>query len=165
MFFNPVPLNKFTWLQCFSQAGFPDNAVAQLSCFQPIHPNLVMCFCVFLDSERSHLSSFTMKLKGKFHSPKIKRTPSKKGKQADLTVKTPEKSANKVSKWRASSPRLAGFLLSVTQVLRSTASLSVCDFVLCRSLQICQGTSRCLMVSFKLCCVVYSKRCIFFLSC
>ena len=124
-----------------------------------------MCFCVFLDSERSHLSSFTMKLKGKFHSPKIKRTPSKKGKQADLTVKTPEKSANKVSKWRASSPRLAGFLLSVTQVLRSTASLSVCDFVLCRSLQICQGTSRCLMVSFKLCYVVYSKRCIFFLSC
>ncbi|NXT80971.1 RPGF1 factor, partial [Zapornia atra] len=50
------------------------------------------------DSERSHLSSFTMKLKGKFHSPKIKRTPSKKGKQVDLTVKTPEKSANKVSK-------------------------------------------------------------------
>uniref|UniRef100_A0A674HHD9 Rap guanine nucleotide exchange factor 1 n=1 Tax=Taeniopygia guttata TaxID=59729 RepID=A0A674HHD9_TAEGU len=47
-------------------------------------------------SERSHLSSFTMKLKGKFHSPKIKRTPSKKGKQADLTVKTPEKSVNKV---------------------------------------------------------------------
>ncbi|NXI96567.1 RPGF1 factor, partial [Psophia crepitans] len=44
------------------------------------------------DSERSHLSSFTMKLKGKFHSPKIKRTPSKKGKQADLTVKTPENS-------------------------------------------------------------------------
>ncbi|NWX96882.1 RPGF1 factor, partial [Nothoprocta ornata] len=55
-------------------------------------------FRVFLDSERSHLSSFTMKLKGKFHSPKIKRTPSKKGKQVDLTVKTPEKSANKVSK-------------------------------------------------------------------
>uniref|UniRef100_A0A8V1ADA7 CRK SH3-binding GNRP n=1 Tax=Gallus gallus TaxID=9031 RepID=A0A8V1ADA7_CHICK len=65
----------------------------------PIHPNLVMCFCVFLDSERSHLSSFTMKLKGKFHSPKIKRTPSKKGKQADLTVKTPEKSANKNLSW------------------------------------------------------------------
>uniref|UniRef100_A0A8C3V1Y7 CRK SH3-binding GNRP n=1 Tax=Catharus ustulatus TaxID=91951 RepID=A0A8C3V1Y7_CATUS len=57
-----------------------------------------MLFCVFLDSERSHLSSFTMKLKGKFHSPKIKRTPSKKGKQAELTVKTPEKSVNKVSK-------------------------------------------------------------------
>ncbi|KAK4811653.1 hypothetical protein QYF61_022746 [Mycteria americana] len=56
-------------------------------------------FCVFLDSERSHLSSFTMKLKGKFHSPKIKRTPSKKGKQADLTVKTPEKSANKNVSW------------------------------------------------------------------
>uniref|UniRef100_A0A8C5UE84 CRK SH3-binding GNRP n=1 Tax=Malurus cyaneus samueli TaxID=2593467 RepID=A0A8C5UE84_9PASS len=54
------------------------------------------CFSVFLDSERSHLSSFTMKLKGKFHSPKIKRTPSKKGKQVDLTVKTPEKTVNKV---------------------------------------------------------------------
>ncbi|OXB73503.1 UNVERIFIED_CONTAM: hypothetical protein H355_012470 [Colinus virginianus] len=58
-----------------------------------------MRFCVFLDSERSHLSSFTMKLKGKFHSPKIKRTPSKKGKQADLTVKTPEKTANKNVSW------------------------------------------------------------------
>ncbi|XP_026716368.1 rap guanine nucleotide exchange factor 1 isoform X7 [Athene cunicularia] len=56
-----------------------------------------LCFCG--DSERSHLSSFTMKLKGKFHSPKIKRTPSKKGKQADLTVKTPEKSANKNVSW------------------------------------------------------------------
>ncbi|KAM6399949.1 rap guanine nucleotide exchange factor 1 isoform 5-T5 [Rhynochetos jubatus] len=51
------------------------------------------------DSERSHLSSFTMKLKGKFHSPKIKRTPSKKGKQVDLTVKTPEKAANKNVSW------------------------------------------------------------------
>ncbi|XP_030362823.1 rap guanine nucleotide exchange factor 1 isoform X3 [Strigops habroptila] len=51
------------------------------------------------DSERSHLSSFTMKLKGKFHSPKIKRTPSKKGKQVDLTVKTPEKSVNKNVSW------------------------------------------------------------------
>uniref|UniRef100_A0A8C3UW53 CRK SH3-binding GNRP n=1 Tax=Catharus ustulatus TaxID=91951 RepID=A0A8C3UW53_CATUS len=50
-------------------------------------------------SERSHLSSFTMKLKGKFHSPKIKRTPSKKGKQAELTVKTPEKSVNKNVSW------------------------------------------------------------------
>uniref|UniRef100_A0A8C0U0V4 CRK SH3-binding GNRP n=2 Tax=Cyanistes caeruleus TaxID=156563 RepID=A0A8C0U0V4_CYACU len=52
-----------------------------------------------MNSERSHLSSFTMKLKGKFHSPKIKRTPSKKGKQADLTVKTPEKSVNKNVSW------------------------------------------------------------------
>ncbi|NXT27216.1 RPGF1 factor, partial [Syrrhaptes paradoxus] len=60
---------------------------------------------VFLDSERSHLSSFTMKLKGKFHSPKIKRTPSKKGKQADLTVKTPEKSANKMSSGPLCQPR------------------------------------------------------------
>ncbi|XP_075026688.1 rap guanine nucleotide exchange factor 1 [Calonectris borealis] len=55
--------------------------------------------CLLRDSERSHLSSFTMKLKGKFHSPKIKRTPSKKGKQVDLTVKTPEKSANKNVSW------------------------------------------------------------------
>ncbi|KAM6243569.1 rap guanine nucleotide exchange factor 1 isoform 2-T2 [Porphyrio hochstetteri] len=55
--------------------------------------------CSARDSERSHLSSFTMKLKGKFHSPKIKRTPSKKGKQVDLTVKTPEKSANKNVSW------------------------------------------------------------------
>ncbi|XP_044161336.1 rap guanine nucleotide exchange factor 1 isoform X4 [Bufo gargarizans] len=48
------------------------------------------------DSQRSHLSSFTMKLKDKFHSPKIiKRTPSKKGKPADLTVKTEEKPVNK----------------------------------------------------------------------
>uniref|UniRef100_A0A8C5IAK8 CRK SH3-binding GNRP n=1 Tax=Junco hyemalis TaxID=40217 RepID=A0A8C5IAK8_JUNHY len=40
-----------------------------------------------------------MKLKGKFHSPKIKRTPSKKGKQVELTVKTPEKSVNKNVSW------------------------------------------------------------------
>uniref|UniRef100_A0A8C7LUD5 CRK SH3-binding GNRP n=1 Tax=Oncorhynchus mykiss TaxID=8022 RepID=A0A8C7LUD5_ONCMY len=33
---------------------------------------------------RSHLSSFTMKLMDKFHSPKIKRTPSKKGKQLQV---------------------------------------------------------------------------------
>nr|XP_042710218.1 rap guanine nucleotide exchange factor 1 isoform X3 [Chrysemys picta bellii] len=50
-------------------------------------------------SQRSHLSSFTMKLMDKFHSPKIKRTPSKKGKQADLTVKTPEKPVNKNLTW------------------------------------------------------------------
>uniref|UniRef100_A0A8C7HZ60 CRK SH3-binding GNRP n=1 Tax=Oncorhynchus kisutch TaxID=8019 RepID=A0A8C7HZ60_ONCKI len=36
------------------------------------------------DSQRSHLSSFTMKLMDKFHSPKIKRTPSKKGKQLQV---------------------------------------------------------------------------------
>ncbi|NWR74740.1 RPGF1 factor, partial [Centropus unirufus] len=71
-------------------------------------------FCVFLDSERSHLSSFTMKLKGKFHSPKIKRTPSKKGKQVDLTVKTPEKSVNKVSRQRMCSVLLADSLLNVS---------------------------------------------------
>ncbi|XP_038230577.1 rap guanine nucleotide exchange factor 1 isoform X4 [Dermochelys coriacea] len=51
------------------------------------------------DSQRSHLSSFTMKLMDKFHSPKIKRTPSKKGKQADLTVKMLEKPVNKNLTW------------------------------------------------------------------
>ncbi|NXY85942.1 RPGF1 factor, partial [Alcedo cyanopectus] len=75
---------------------------------------------VFLDSERSHLSSFTMKLKGKFHSPKIKRTPSKKGKQVELTVKTPEKSVNKVRRWRTCSVSLA-----VTLPLRVLTSLSL----------------------------------------
>uniref|UniRef100_A0A6Q2YGN1 CRK SH3-binding GNRP n=1 Tax=Esox lucius TaxID=8010 RepID=A0A6Q2YGN1_ESOLU len=39
------------------------------------------------DSQRSHLSSFTMKLMDKFHSPKIKRTPSKKGKQQQVEPK------------------------------------------------------------------------------
>ncbi|NWJ07776.1 RPGF1 factor, partial [Crypturellus undulatus] len=80
--------------------------------------------CVFLDSERSHLSSFTMKLKGKFHSPKIKRTPSKKGKPVDLTVKTPEKSANKVSK------DFCCFLACWALCLsKSAALLSVCGFL------------------------------------
>ncbi|KAA0719717.1 Rap guanine nucleotide exchange factor 1 CRK SH3-binding GNRP [Triplophysa tibetana] len=48
------------------------------------------------ESQKSHLSSFTMKLM-KFHSPKINRTPSKKGKQLQPvpTVKTPEKPVNK----------------------------------------------------------------------
>ncbi|KAL1253428.1 hypothetical protein QQF64_018121, partial [Cirrhinus molitorella] len=47
-------------------------------------------------SQKSHLSSFTMKLM-KFHSPKIKRTPSKKSKQLqpEPTVTTPEKPVNK----------------------------------------------------------------------
>nr|XP_045373291.1 rap guanine nucleotide exchange factor 1 isoform X14 [Camelus bactrianus] len=48
-----------------------------------------------LNSQRSHLSSFTMKLMDKFHSPKIKRTPSKKGKPAEVSVKIPEKPVNK----------------------------------------------------------------------
>uniref|UniRef100_A0A8C9DNS9 CRK SH3-binding GNRP n=1 Tax=Prolemur simus TaxID=1328070 RepID=A0A8C9DNS9_PROSS len=47
------------------------------------------------DSQRSHLSSFTMKLMDKFHSPKIKRTPSKRGKPAEVSVKIPEKPVNK----------------------------------------------------------------------
>ncbi|XP_069742677.1 rap guanine nucleotide exchange factor 1-like isoform X1 [Narcine bancroftii] len=48
------------------------------------------------DTQRSHLSSFTMKLMDKFHSPKIKRTPSKKGKPVETTVKTStEKPPNK----------------------------------------------------------------------
>ncbi|XP_066466652.1 rap guanine nucleotide exchange factor 1 [Tiliqua scincoides] len=51
------------------------------------------------DSQRSHLSSFTMKLMDKFHSPKIKRTPSKKGKQPDVMVSTPEKVVNKNVSW------------------------------------------------------------------
>lgn len=53
---------------------------------------------LLLDSQRSHLSSFTMKLKDKFHSPKIKRTPSKKCKQLqpEPTAKSTEKPANKV---------------------------------------------------------------------
>uniref|UniRef100_A0A8C0GJG6 CRK SH3-binding GNRP n=1 Tax=Chelonoidis abingdonii TaxID=106734 RepID=A0A8C0GJG6_CHEAB len=55
--------------------------------------------CIRSNSQRSHLSSFTMKLMDKFHSPKIKRTPSKKGKQADLTVKIPEKPVNKNLTW------------------------------------------------------------------
>uniref|UniRef100_A0A672RWF2 CRK SH3-binding GNRP n=1 Tax=Sinocyclocheilus grahami TaxID=75366 RepID=A0A672RWF2_SINGR len=47
------------------------------------------------ESQKSHLSSFTMKLM-KFHSP-IKRTPSKKSKQLqpEPTVTTPEKPVNK----------------------------------------------------------------------
>ncbi len=58
-------------------------------------------FSVFplpIDSQRSHLSSFTMKLMDKFHSPKIKRTPSKKGKQLqpEPAAKSTEKPANKV---------------------------------------------------------------------
>uniref|UniRef100_A0A8C2CI23 CRK SH3-binding GNRP n=1 Tax=Cyprinus carpio TaxID=7962 RepID=A0A8C2CI23_CYPCA len=54
-------------------------------------------FCCFPESQKSHLSSFTMKLM-KFHSPKIKRTPSKKSKQLqpEPTVTTPEKPVNKV---------------------------------------------------------------------
>ncbi|XP_054440176.1 rap guanine nucleotide exchange factor 1 isoform X7 [Pteronotus mesoamericanus] len=51
------------------------------------------------DSQRSHLSSFTMKLMDKFHSPKIKRTPSKKGKPADVSMKILEKPANKNLSW------------------------------------------------------------------
>uniref|UniRef100_A0A3B3ZLX1 CRK SH3-binding GNRP n=1 Tax=Periophthalmus magnuspinnatus TaxID=409849 RepID=A0A3B3ZLX1_9GOBI len=49
------------------------------------------------DSQRSHLSSFTMKVMNKFHSPKIKRTPSKKGKpqQPEPEAKSTEKPANK----------------------------------------------------------------------
>ncbi|XP_058437840.1 rap guanine nucleotide exchange factor 1 isoform X10 [Marmota monax] len=52
------------------------------------------------DSQRSHLSSFTMKLMDKFHSPKIKRTPSKKGKPAEVSVKIPEKPVNKEARDR-----------------------------------------------------------------
>lgn len=51
------------------------------------------------DSQRSHLSSFTMKLMDKFHSPKIKRTPSKKGKPAEVS-KISEKSVSKEARDR-----------------------------------------------------------------
>jgi len=51
------------------------------------------------DSQRSHLSSFTMKLMDKFHSPKIKRTPSKKGKPAEVSVKNLEKPVSKNLSW------------------------------------------------------------------
>ncbi|XP_076842417.1 rap guanine nucleotide exchange factor 1b isoform X2 [Brachyhypopomus gauderio] len=49
------------------------------------------------DSQRSHLASFTMKLMDKFHSPKIKRTPSKKSRQqtAEPAVRSSEKPLNK----------------------------------------------------------------------
>uniref|UniRef100_A0A672ICU7 CRK SH3-binding GNRP n=1 Tax=Salarias fasciatus TaxID=181472 RepID=A0A672ICU7_SALFA len=49
------------------------------------------------NSQRSHLSTFTMILKDKFHSPKIKRTPSKKGKQLqpEPAAKNTEKPTNK----------------------------------------------------------------------
>ncbi|XP_070991960.1 rap guanine nucleotide exchange factor 1-like isoform X7 [Oncorhynchus clarkii lewisi] len=55
------------------------------------------CWKSIPDSQRSHLSSFTMKLMDKFHSPKIKRTPSKKVSKPPLehSVKTAEKPANK----------------------------------------------------------------------
>uniref|UniRef100_A0AAX7VKN5 CRK SH3-binding GNRP n=1 Tax=Astatotilapia calliptera TaxID=8154 RepID=A0AAX7VKN5_ASTCA len=48
-------------------------------------------------SQRSHLSTITMILKDKFHSPKIKRTPSKKGKQLqpETAAKSTEKPTNK----------------------------------------------------------------------
>ncbi|XP_017263213.1 rap guanine nucleotide exchange factor 1b isoform X8 [Kryptolebias marmoratus] len=49
------------------------------------------------DSQRSHLSTLTMILKDKFHSPKIKRTPSKNRKQLqpEPAAKSTEKPANK----------------------------------------------------------------------
>ncbi|XP_028852029.1 rap guanine nucleotide exchange factor 1 isoform X2 [Denticeps clupeoides] len=49
------------------------------------------------DSQRSHFSSLTLKLMDKFHSPKIKRTPSKKTSKrpSEPSVKTTEKPVNK----------------------------------------------------------------------
>uniref|UniRef100_A0A671W762 CRK SH3-binding GNRP n=1 Tax=Sparus aurata TaxID=8175 RepID=A0A671W762_SPAAU len=60
--------------------------------------SLVLSSSQMSDSQRSHLSSFTMKLMDKFHSPKIKRTPSKKGKQLqpEPAAKSTEKPTNKV---------------------------------------------------------------------
>ncbi|GCB67538.1 rap guanine nucleotide exchange factor 1-like isoform X9 [Scyliorhinus torazame] len=56
------------------------------------------------DSQRSHLTSFTMKLMDKFHSPKIKRTPSKKGKPVEITIKAstekpPTKHSNRLEEY------------------------------------------------------------------
>ncbi|XP_049341784.1 rap guanine nucleotide exchange factor 1 isoform X3 [Astyanax mexicanus] len=50
------------------------------------------------DSQRSHLSSFTMRLIDKFHSPKTKRTPSKKTSKPPIerSVKNPEQQITKV---------------------------------------------------------------------
>uniref|UniRef100_A0AAQ4PER7 CRK SH3-binding GNRP n=1 Tax=Gasterosteus aculeatus aculeatus TaxID=481459 RepID=A0AAQ4PER7_GASAC len=61
-------------------------------------------------STRSHLSSFTMKLMDKFHSPKIKRTPSKKGKQLqpEPAAKSAEKPANKFPGWFPQPPSRCG---------------------------------------------------------
>lgn len=59
----------------------------------------MLYICTYADSQRSHLSSFTMKLMDKFHSPKIKRTPSKKGKPAEVS-KTPEKPVSKEARDR-----------------------------------------------------------------
>ncbi|RMB93399.1 hypothetical protein DUI87_30094 [Hirundo rustica rustica] len=81
------------------KAGSSQLSEWELELFVTVAPTLEDPLYPSKDSERSHLTSFTMKLKGKFHSPKIKRTPSKKGKQADLTVKTPEKSVNKNVSW------------------------------------------------------------------
>ncbi|KAF7217395.1 rap guanine nucleotide exchange factor 1b isoform X7 [Nothobranchius furzeri] len=48
------------------------------------------------ESQRSHLSTFTMILKDKFHSPKIKRTPTKNRKpQPEPAAKSTEKPVNK----------------------------------------------------------------------
>ncbi|XP_042585357.1 rap guanine nucleotide exchange factor 1-like [Cyprinus carpio] len=49
------------------------------------------------ESQRSHLTSFTMKLKDKFHSPKIKRTPSNRKSKPppEQPVKSPEKTVTK----------------------------------------------------------------------
>lgn len=79
-------------------------------------PLLTIGTSLFSDSQRSHLSSFTMKLKDKFHSPKIKRTPSKKGKPAEVSVKVPEKPVNKVS----------GLSLGVCPGLRLLRAVGVC---------------------------------------
>uniref|UniRef100_A0A8C6KVV1 CRK SH3-binding GNRP n=1 Tax=Nothobranchius furzeri TaxID=105023 RepID=A0A8C6KVV1_NOTFU len=49
------------------------------------------------ESQRSHLSTFTMILKDKFHSPKIKRTPTKNRKpQPEPAAKSTEKPVNKL---------------------------------------------------------------------
>uniref|UniRef100_A0A8C1XTU3 CRK SH3-binding GNRP n=1 Tax=Cyprinus carpio TaxID=7962 RepID=A0A8C1XTU3_CYPCA len=73
------------------------NNYKQIIFFELIYL-IITCFCLPSESQRSHLTSFTMKLKDKFHSPKIKRTPSNKKSKPppEQPVKSPEKTETKV---------------------------------------------------------------------
>lgn len=83
--------HDFKWAICFCH-------ISVLPWELPKPDHIFFVFPLSTDSQRSHLSSFTMKLMDKFHSPKIKRTPSKKGKQLqpEPATKSTEKPTNKV---------------------------------------------------------------------
>lgn len=89
-------------LQVLQDRFIFENTHKLLSSFHSVPLLFFLCpsspFLMFLDSQRSHISTFTMKLMDKFHSPKIKRTPSKKGKQSapEPAIKSTEKPVNKV---------------------------------------------------------------------